>query len=241
MNCNEILSTCLQKKTISCRILLGDYHKLRNNYENFDNMETSFRKSSVIQERLGLVSSHMYKQFLDYQHSTINTSECFAEMIENLKAMAETLKQSFSARGIATQNIYVEHDKDKSIVVIHILWHTISLTTRCNFEPQALFRENKPPFFCGRVMALNGNYYDIIEGAKSASEIMERLLDKEVASLFVPADKSQSCIFKIKHLTNREFFLNHTDASREFILKVVETICGGGIYHEEGSRKSFNI
>ena len=212
-----------------------------SNYENFDNMETSFRKSSVIQERLGLVSSHMYKQFLDYQHATVNTSGCFVEMIDNFKAMAETLKQSFSARGISAQNIFVEHDKDKTIVVINILWHTISLTTRCNFEPQALFRENKPPFFCGRVMALNGNYYDIVNGAKTTSEIMERLLDKEVASLYVPADKSQSCIFKIKHLANREFYLNHSDASREFILKVVETICGGGIYHEEGSRKSFNI
>ena len=210
------------------------------NYENFDNMETSFHKSSVIQERLGLVSSHMYKQFLDYQHSTVNTAGCFAEMIDNFKAMAESLKQSFSARGMATQNIYVEHDKDKSIVVIHILWHTISLTTRCNFEPQALRRDNMPPFFCGRIMALNGNYYDIIDGAKSVSEIMGRLLDKEVASLYVPADKSQSCIFKIKHI-GREFFLNQSDASREFVLKVVETICGGGIYHEEGSRKSFNI
>ncbi len=212
-----------------------------NNYENFDNMETTFRKSSVIQERLGLVSSHMYKQFLDYQHATINTAEIFSEMIDNFKVMADTFKQSFAARGIATQNIYVEHDKDKTVVIINILWHTISLTTRCNFEPQALFRENKPPFFCGRIMALNGNYNDIAEGVKSRAEIMERLLDKEVASLYVPADKSQACIFKIKHLTNREFFLNHTDASIEFVIKVVETICGGGVYHDERQRKSFSI
>ena len=82
---------------------------------------------------------------------------------------------------------------------------------------------------------------DISEGVKNRHEMMERLLDKEVASLFVPADKSQNCIFKIRHLSNREFFLNSTDASREFVLKVVETICGGGLYHEEGSRKSFNI
>ena len=66
-------------------------------------------------------------------------------------------------------------------------------------------------------------------------------LEKEVASLFVPADKAQNSIFKIKHLSNREFFLNSSDASREFVLKVIETICGGGLYHEEGSRKSFNI
>ena len=88
-------------------------------YENFNNTETSFRKSTLIQERIGLVSSHMYKQFLDYQHATLNTAEIFAEMIDNLKAIAESLKQSFAARGITTENnIYVEHDKDKSVVII---------------------------------------------------------------------------------------------------------------------------
>ena len=51
--------------------------------------------------------------------------------------------------------------------------------------------------FSGRIMAINGNYNELIEGAKSRNEMMERLLDKEVASLFVPADKSQNSIFKI--------------------------------------------
>jgi hypothetical protein len=163
-------------------------------------------------------------------------------MIDNLKAIADSLKQSFASRGITTQNISVEHDKDKSVVIINILWHTISLTTRCNFEPQALDRgKGVPPMFSGRIMALKGNYNEIIEGKTNKNEIMEVLLDKEVASLFVPADKSQNSIFKIRHLANREFFLNSTDASREFVLKIIETVCGGGVLHEEGSRKSFNI
>ena len=214
---------------------------LSKSYESFNNSETSIRKSTLIQERIGLVSTHMYKQFLDYQHATLNTTEIFAEMIEDLKAIAESLKQSFSSRGITTENIYVKHDKEKSVVIINILWHTISLTTRCNYEPQALFRENNPPMFSGRIMAINGDYNELMEGITSRKEMMERLLDKEVASLFVPADKSQNSIFKIRHLSNREFFLNSSDASREFVLKVVETICGGGLYHEEGTRKSFNI
>lgn len=210
-------------------------------YENFNNSETSFRKSTLIQERIGLVSTHMYKQFLDYQHATLNTTEIFAEMIENLKAIADSLKQSFAARGITTENIYVESDKDKSVAIINILWHTISFTTRCNYEPQALFREGNSPLFSGRIMAITGNYNELVEGTKSRNEAMEKLLDKEVASLFVPADKSQNSIMKIRHLSNREFFLNSVDAPREFVLKVIETICGGGLYHEEGSRKSFNI
>lgn len=210
-------------------------------YENFNNSETSFRKSTLIQERIGLVSTHMYKQFLDYQHATLNATEVFAEMIDNLKVIADSLKQSFSSRGITTENIYVEHDKEKSVAIINILWHTISFTTRCNYEPQALEREGNAPMFSVRIMALNGNYNEITEGAKSRTEIMKRLLDKEVASLYIPADKSQNSIMKIKHLPSREFFLNSTDVSREFVLKVVETICGGGVYHLEGSIKSFNI
>ena len=221
--------------------MLGGF-VLSRGYENFNSSETAFRKSSLIQERLGLVSTHMYKQFLDYQHATMNTTGVFVEMIDNLKAIADSLKQSFASRGIATDNnIYVDFDKEKSVVIIHILWHTISLTTRCNYEPQALFREGKTPMFSGRIMAINGNYNELMEGAKTRQEMMERLLEKEVASLFVPADKSQNSIFKIKHLSNREFFLNSSDASREFVLKVIETICGGGLLHEEGSRKSFNI
>ena len=211
-------------------------------YENFNNTETSFRKSALIQERIGLVSSHMYKQFLDYQHATLNTTEIFSEMIDNLKVIADSLKQSFASRGITAQNISVEYDKDKSVVVVNILWHTISLTTRCNFEPQALDRgSGVPPMFSGRIMAIKGDYNELIEGKASRNEIMGVLLDKEVASLFVPADKSQNSIFKIKHLANREFFLNSTDASREFVLKIIETVCGGGVYHEEKKRKSFNI
>ena len=95
--------------------------------------------------------------------------------------------------------------------------------------------------FSGRIMAITGDYNELMEGKKTRGEMMEILLDKEVASLYVPADKSQNSIFKIRHLANREFFLNSSDASREFVLKIIETVCGGGLYHEEGSRKSFNI
>lgn len=219
----------------------GEIVDLASNYENFDNTESSYRKNSLIQERVSLVSTHMYKQFLDYQKATLNTAEIFKQAIENLGAVTESLKKSFSTRGVSSQNIYVEVDSSKTVVIINILWHTISLTTRCNYEPQALFRENNPPFFSGRIMAVNGNYNDIMEGVSDRKEEMKRLLDNEVASLYIPADKMQNAIFKIKHLSNREFTLNPQDAAREFTLKVIEIICGGGVYHEEGSRKTFNI
>ena len=90
-------------------------------------------------------------------------------------------------------------------------------------------------------MAIKGNYNEIMLGVKDHKEEMARLLDEEIASLFVPAETTHNAILKIRHLGGRELPLNQTDAPREFVLKVVETVCGGGFYHEEGSRKSFNI
>lgn len=214
---------------------------MTNSYDSFDDTELNFRKDALIQERVGLVSTHMYKQFLDYQNATINTAQVFSEIIADLKSIVESLKKSFSSRGITTQNIYVDYDAQKTVVTINILWHTISLTTRCNFEPQALYREQQPPLFCGRIMAIKGNYNDVIKGSEDKSEVMKRLLDNEIASLYIPADKMQNSVFKIRHLANREFFLNSQDSAKEFVLKVIEIVCGGGVYHEEGSRKSFNI
>lgn len=214
---------------------------MADNYENFDNMETSFRKSSVIQERVNLVSTHMYKQFLDYQHANMNMNETFLRMTNELQTVVEAMKQSFSSRGITTQNIYMEVDSLKTVAVINILWHKISFTTRCNYQPQALFRENDAPIFSCRVMALKGNYNEYVNKTTNKDEEMEALLDNEIASLFVPAEKTQNTIITIRHLANKEFLLNQMDAPREFVLKVIEIVCGGGVYHEMGTRKSFNI
>ena len=211
-----------------------------NNFESFDNSETATKKDIVIQDRVELLSTHMYKQFLNYQHATVNTNEVFSRMIDCLNIVSDNMKQSFSSRGVSTQNIYVESDSVKSVSVLNILWNTISFTTRCNFEPQVLSRDDGRNIPSNRIMALKGNYNDIMQGVKDHDDEMARLLENEIASLYVPADETQKCIFKIK-FTGQEFMLNQTDAPREFVLKVVETICGGGFYHEEGARKQFNI
>lgn len=211
-----------------------------NNYESFDNSETSVRKSSLIQERIGLVSTHMYKQFLDYQHANVNTNEIFYKMLDNLQAIVETLKEAFSSRGVATQNIYMEVDPQKTVAIVNILWQKMSFTSRCNYQPQALYRENNVHLLSGRIMAIKGNYNEIMKGVQNHDEEMVKLLDKEVASLYIPAETNQNSIIKII-MPPREFYLSQIDAPREFVLKVVEIICGGGFYHEEGKRKSFNI
>ena len=213
-----------------------------NNYESFDNSEASSRKSILVQERVGLVATHMYKQFLDYQHSTINTNEIFSLMLQNIQDVADILKESFSSRGITTQNIYVDTDVQKSVVILNVLWHKISFTTRCNFEPQVLYRANLNHMPSTRIMAIKGSYNELMTGVKNHEEEMARLLDNEVASLYVPPESAHSAILKIRILGDKEIMLNQVDAPREFVLKVLENVCGGiGFYHQEGSIKSFNI
>ena len=209
-----------------------------NNFESFDNSETATKKDIVIQERVELLSTHMYKQFLNYQHATVNTNEVFSRMIDCLSIVADNMKQSFSSRGVSAQNIYVESDAVKSVSVINVLWKTISFTTRCNFEPQVLSRDDGRNFPSNRIMALKGNYNELMQGVKDREEEMARLLDNEIASLYIPPDETQKCIFKIK-FTGQEFALNQTDAPREFVLKVVENICGSNEYHKEGFPRTF--
>ena len=211
-----------------------------NNFESFDNSETATKKDIVIQERVELVSTHMYKQFLDYQNCTVNTNNIFTKMVDCLELVAQNLQQSFSSRGITTQNIYVESDSLKSVAIINILWHKISFTTRCNFQPQSLYREDARHVPTNRIMALRGNYNDIIKDSKDREDEMIKLLEQEIASLYVPPDQVQKCYFKIKH-TGQEFQINQIDAPREVILKVVETVCGGGLYHQDGSIRSFIV
>ena len=93
-----------------------------------------------------------------------------------------------------------------------------------------MYREEKSPLFTGRILALNGDFQD------AALDIQDQeypdILKCEIASLYVPADTTTDAILKIKHIGSQEFALNQIDASKEFVLKVIEIICGGGIYHE---------
>ena len=206
---------------------------------NFDDLETTVRKSSVIQERMSLVSSHMYKQFLEYQQSNANTAVLFERMVENMALTVEYLKQSFTVRGIPSENIYYEYNKQRHIAIMNILWHSITFYSNMKDKPKALHREKDVPLFTGRIIAIKGMLPELLQGYNDETE--QKLLDMEVASLYVPADKSGKAIIKIRHLGNQEFYINQMEAPREFLLKVIETICGGGNYHKEGSRVTISI
>lgn len=191
------------------------------------------RKSSVVQERAGLVAVHMYKQFLDFQQSTHFCNDSFMKIIDNMQQVVEYLKQSFSVRNIPVQNVNFEVDNSKTVAQINILWHTISFTNRFNNAPKALPRATSSPLFCGRIFALNGNFYNIVKDLPDYESQMRAMLDNEIASLYVPAEKNQSAIITIRHKDNQEFLVNQVDASREFLLKVIEIVCAGGQFHEQ--------
>ena len=88
------------------------------------------------------------------------------------------------------------------------------------------------PMISNRIMAIKGDFLELAKNTQESAQL-QLALEQEVASLFIPAERGQNCIIKINHLGNKEFYINHMDAPREFLLKVIETICGGGIYHEE--------
>ena len=164
----------------------------------------------------------MYKQFLDYQHATVSMNDAFLRMVQDLQDVVDALKQSFAARGITTQNIYMEVDATKTIAVVNILWQKISFTTRCNFQPQALPRkDDQPPLLSCRIMAMKGSYYDIIKTSnlQDTSEV-QLLLDHEVASLFVPAEKVQNSVITIRHLFNKEIYIFNNGSN--WLNKLVE-------------------
>lgn len=214
---------------------------MQNSFDSLDSLEIQMRKSSVVQERAGLVAVHMYKQFLDFQQSGQNTNEAFGKIVENMKQVIDYLKQSFSVRNIPTQNVNFEVDSTQTVAMVNILWHTISFTNRFNITPKALPVEGRAPLFCGRIYALNGNYGNLVKDAVDQESQTKMLLDNEIASLYIPAEKNQSAIITIRHKDNQEFLVSQVDASREFLLKVIEIVCAGGQFHEQGFKKQTGV
>ena len=199
---------------------------MTNSFESINNLEGNVRKTSVVQERTGLVAVHMYKQFMDFQKYNQNINEIFFKMTDIMSQDVESLKQSFSVRNVPSGNIYYEVDSTKTVATINILWHTISFTSRFNITPQALKRVGGNPIFCGRIFAIKGNFTNLMQGIGDYEGQMKVLLDNEIASLYVPAEKNQSVIMTIRHKDNQESMLSHVDAPREIV-------CAGGDFHEQ--------
>ena len=107
---------------------------MQNNFDSIDNFELNVQKSSVVQQRAGLIAVYMYKQFIEFHQATVNTNDTFNKIIENLATVLEYLKQSLNVRNVPVQNITCVLDPTKTVALVSILWHKISFTSRYSFE-----------------------------------------------------------------------------------------------------------
>ena len=149
---------------------IKDGCKLLNNFESFDNTETSARKSALIQERVGLVSTHMYKQFLDYQHANVNTNEIFFRMVDNLQVVVDSLKEGI-----------VEFDKKlKGFAYDDAVMIGIESRSSC---PIRMLRDES------RQSNIKG-IYPIGEGAGYAGGITSAALDGLITAMSISKDKN---------------------------------------------------
>lgn len=211
---------------------------MQNKFDSLDNLELQVQKSSVVQQRTGLVAVYMYKQFIEFHQATVNTSETFVKILENLSQVIEYLKQSLNIRNVPTQNVVCTVDTNKTLAIVNILWHQITFTCRFNNSPKALPRKDANPIFCGRIFAINGDFTQLIKNEDDYEKQMNILMANEIASLYIPADKNRGTIMTIRHKNNQELFIAQADAPREFLLKVIEIVCAGGEFHKQNTEKT---
>lgn len=190
----------------------------------------------AIQQKVDMLAAHMQKQLKEHEAAMANTHQVFDALLQDLDNFTECFQEAFGIRLPEQQSdlmprINMQADPDRSVGILHILWHAISFTTRGNTKPLALNRPGRPPLFTGRIIALNGDFLDARSNLQTAN--INELLHQEIASLFVPSDPSAPAVMKIKHLAGEELYFHQADAPRRFLLKVVEIICGGGFFHEQ--------
>ena len=128
------------------------------------------------------------------------------------------------------QNIKATVDSAKTLAIVDILWHSISFTSRFNMSPKAYAQKDGTHLFCGRIIAVSGDFRKIVKENDDVDTQIDALLEHEIASLYIPAEKNQGAIMTVR---NREEYMSQLDAPRNFLLKVIEIVCGGGELHKQ--------
>lgn len=191
----------------------------------------SSRQSSVALERINDVASHMFSQYTDYRNAGANADVILEEIYQNMKSVSEYFKQTFSARGVSVENIRCERDSSTQSIVLSVLWQKIGFTLATNTKPLYIAQRGGKRMLCYRIVAIKGDCSKIIKN--NPENYIDKLLEDEVASLYIPASKSDACEMRVRFLSNDIYTLSHQQAAKEFFLKVVEYICGGGNKHPE--------
>jgi hypothetical protein len=197
-------------------------------YINLDPLD--FDPLSPVDDRLSSLVTTMHNQYNDYFHSAINTARVFENLLIELKEASAKLKAAMLQRGVNPAQIFHEIDADRSVGILNVLWHTISFTARNNTKPQCLSREDAPPLLTGRIIALNGDFQDA--ALEFQDQEFPEILSCEIASLYIPADAKEQAIVKVRHMPDKELYYSQEEAAREFLFKILEVVCSGGLYHE---------
>ena len=200
---------------------------MENNFTGLNNS----RQTSVALERINDVASHMFSQYNDFKNSSALADEIFNDVYYSMESLADYFRQTFSARGINIDNIYCLKDKSTKSIVLSVLWQKVGFTMVTNDKPLALHRQDGKKSICHRILATKGDCIKII--GDNPENYLAKLLDAEVASLYVPANKNESCEMRVRHLSNEFHTINQQFAAKEFFLKVIEYTCGGGSLHTE--------
>ncbi len=200
---------------------------LENEFTGLNNS----RQSSVALERINDVSAHMLSQYNDFKNSSENACEVFAKIYENMYSVTDYFRQTFAARGVSVDNIRCEKDDNTQSILMTVLWQKVGFTMFLNKKPLALHRQDGKKVICQRILATKGDCIKLI--LENPENYTAKLLEAEVASLYIPAKKTDLCEMRVRHLSNEIHVINQQAASKEFFLKVVEYTCGGGSLHME--------
>ena len=188
------------------------------------------RMVKTIRKRVGMIASHMRQQNSEHRVAVKNTNVIFNQLLDSLDIVADGFKETLATEDVPDTRVFVEVDADRSVGILNVLWHSISFTARGNTKPLAMFRYGLEPVFTGRIVALRG---DFLDASNEMSDMdFPEILEYEIASLYVPSDPTSPAVMKVKHLGDKEHFLNQADAAQLFLLKTIEMICGGGFFHE---------
>lgn len=189
----------------------------------------------IMQSRVNVIAAHMFKQLKEHEAANSNTNRLFDQLLNDIQDICLCFQDAFSQRELRQDirhQFFAQVDADRSVGILNILWHALSFTTRGNTKPLALYRSGRDPIFTGRILALQGDFHDIVMEFPE-EDYSGSLLQNEIASLYVPADATAPAVMKVKHLGEEEFYYHQADASRMFLLKTIEIVCGGGFFHEK--------
>lgn len=188
--------------------------------------------------RVGNIAKHLSSQWQQHLRASQNTSRLFECLLSDLDIFCgcfnqqlQQQKNASDSSAVPTDRVWVEIDPDRSVGVLHLLWHTVTFTTRANAKPLAIYRYNKSPVFTGRIVAITGHLNDISDSDLWQDDFTQ-LLSNELTSLYVPAENHTPAVMTVKHLGDEEYPLDQVMAPRQFLLKTVEMLSAGGCFHE---------